>query len=104
MPFLVKSYRERGVLDWNVYAIVAVIELARKEGTNPDVPRWIADDYFQAIRALSEIGATEVLQAETGEEVRAILSVIAIQKGLRIHANFLVNYSEDELMDIESTV
>lgn len=102
VPFLVENYGERGVLDWNTYAIVAIIELARKEDKNPDVPRWIAGDYFQAIRSLAEIGATEILQAETSEDVRAILSVIAIERGLRMHGKFLVNYSEDELMDIES--
>lgn len=104
VPFLVKSYRERGVLDWNTYAIVAVIELARQEGKNPDVPRWIVDDYFLAIRELAEIGTTEISQAESAEDVRAILSVIAIEKGLRMHGKFLVNYSEDELTDIESKI
>ena len=104
VPFLVRSYRERDVLDWNTYAMVAIIELARNQGKNPDVPLWIADDYFHAIRQLAEIGTTEVLQAKTAEEVRAILSVIAIEKDLRIHAKFLVNYSEDELLDIESRI
>jgi hypothetical protein len=104
VPFLVRSYQERGVLDWNTYAMVAIIELARKEGNNPDVPQWIAGDYFQAIRNLAEIGTTEILQAETAEDVRAILSVIAIEKGLRVHGKLLVNYSEVELMDIESRV
>jgi hypothetical protein len=60
VPFLVESYRERGVIDWNTYATVAAIELARKDGKNPDVPQWFAADYFQAIRKLAEIGATEV--------------------------------------------
>ena len=104
VPFLVESYRKRRVLEWNTFAIVAIIELARKEGKNPDVPQWIADDYFKAIGNLAEIGAKEVLQAETAEDVRAILSVIAINKGLRIHGKFLLNYSEDELMEIESRV
>ena len=104
VPFIVESYRRRGVIDWNTYAIVAVIELARKEGKNPDVPQWIADDYRQAIRTLAETGTTEVLQAEAAEDVRAILSVIAIEKGLRLYGKFLVNYSEDELNDIERRV
>lgn len=102
VPFLVRSYRKRAVLDWNTYAIVAIIELARKEGKNPDVPRWIEDDYFQAIRELAEIGAGEVLHAETAEDVRAILSIIAIAKGLRIHSELLLKYAEDELREIVS--
>jgi hypothetical protein len=104
VPFLVESYRQRGVLDWNTYAIVAIIELARKEGKNPDVPRWIADDYFEAIGKLAAIGTTEVLRAEADEDVRAMLSIIAIAKGLRIHGKLLVNYSEDELLDIASGI
>lgn len=104
VPFIVETYQRRAGLAWNAYAIVAIIELARKEGNNPDVPQWISDDYFQAIGKLAEIGTTEVLNAETEEDVRAILSIIAINKGLRIHGKFLVNYSEDELIDIESKV
>jgi hypothetical protein len=104
VPFLVKSYRERGVLVWNTYAIVAIIELARKQGKNPDVPQWTAEDYFQAIGKLAEIGTTEVLQAKTAEDARAILSILAIEKGLRIHGKFLVSYSEDEMMDFESRI
>jgi hypothetical protein len=104
VPFLVESYRKRGETGWNTYAIVAIIELARKEGKNPDVPQWMADDYFHAIRKLAEIGTEEVLRAKTPEDVSAILSVVALQKGLRAHAKFLVNYSESELLDIESRV
>lgn len=100
VPHIVKSYRERGVIDWNTYAIVAIIELARKKGNNPDVPPWFAEDYFQAIRNLAETGATEILRAETAEDARAILSIIAIERGLRTHGRLLVNYSEEELLDI----
>jgi len=104
VPFLVRSYQERGVIDWNTYAIVAIIALARTQGMNPDVPEWIANDYFQAIRKLAEIGTKEVMEAEAADDVRAILSVIAIEKGLRTHGRFLVKYSEAEMIGIESRV
>ncbi|SPE24830.1 hypothetical protein SBA7_110025 [Candidatus Sulfotelmatobacter sp. SbA7] len=97
-----RIHRKSGVADWNTYAIVAIIELARKEGNNPEVPKWLEEDYHRAIRELAEIGAAEISHAEEPEEVRAILSVIAIAKGLRTHGRFLVKYSEDELLDIES--
>jgi hypothetical protein len=104
VPFLVRIYQQRGVIDWNTYAIVAIIELARTEGKNPDVPEWIAEEYFRAIRKLAEVGTKEVMQAEAAADVRAILSVLAIEKGLRTHGRFLVNYSESEMIDIESRV
>ena len=89
-------------MDWNTYTIVAIIELARNEGTNPDVPQWLGTDYFDAIRQLAEIGTIEVMKAESAEDVRSILSIIAIEKGLRTHGRFVVDYSEDELIDLES--
>jgi hypothetical protein len=104
VPYLVRAYRERRVVDWNTYAIVAVIELARKEGKNPDVPEWLEAGYFAAIRELAKMGAADIARATTPEDVRAILSVLAIEKGLRTHGRFLVIYDESELLDIESRV
>jgi hypothetical protein len=65
------------------------------------VPNWIEKDYLRAIQELAEIGAREVLQAADAEVVRTILSVIAIAKGLRVHGRFLVNYSEEEMLEFE---
>jgi hypothetical protein len=102
VPLLVDIYRRQGIIDWNTYAMVATIELARTNAHNPDVPDWLSADYFRAIRELAEIGAAEVLRAEEADVVRAMLSVIAIAKGLRTQAKFLVEYTEDELLEIDS--
>ena len=49
-----------------------------------------------------KIGAAEIRHTDEPEAVRAILGVIAIAKSLRTHGRFLVEYSEAELLDIES--
>lgn len=100
VPYIVRICLDRGALDWNVFAIVSIIELARGQGRNSDVPDWLKDDYFDAIRDLSKNGLSELPGAEDPELVRAILSVIAIEKGLRTHARFLVRYSDDELLEM----
>jgi len=102
VPYLVAIYRERSKVDWNTYALVATIELARTQGANPGVPECFENDYRNALRELSDIGRLEIMQTTDAEASRAILSVIALDRGLRTHARFLVNYSEDELLDIES--
>jgi hypothetical protein len=102
VPHLVRIHRKGGLDAWNTYAIVAIIELARGKGTNPEVPRWLEEDYFRAIRELAEIGTAEISRAEEPDAVRAILGVIAIAKGLRTHGEFLVEYSEDEMLDFAS--
>jgi hypothetical protein len=102
VPHLVNIYRQRGILDWNIYAIVAIIDLARNMGLNPDVPDCLKISYFNAIEELARIGSVEILQASDSETARAILSILAIAKGLRSFGRFLVSYSEDELSDIET--
>ena len=85
VPHLVRIYRERPSANWNVYAIIGIIELARKRGSNPDVPTWLDSGYFQAIQQLANLGYLELQNASDPELVRAILSIIAIAKGARTH-------------------
>ncbi len=101
VPHLVRIHRQGGTIDWNTYAIVAVIELARGNAKNPKVPEWLNEDYFQAIQDLAKVGSVELLRAQDSEDIRAILSVLAISKDARTHARFLLNYSEDELIELE---
>jgi hypothetical protein len=62
VPHVVRIHRTRGVADWNTYAMVAVIELARTKRDNPELPAWLEQDYFRAITELAEIGAAEILR------------------------------------------
>jgi len=101
VPLLVEAHRKRGVAKWNTYAIVSIIELARTEHGNPDVPAWLSDEYFEAIRELSKIGICEIAEVDDIESVRAILGIIALSKGLRTHARFLINYADDELQEFK---
>jgi hypothetical protein len=102
VPHLVRIYRERGTINWNTYAIVATIELARAQGKNPDVPDWLAGDYFAAIQELAQHGLAELGRAKDLVDIHAILSILAIWKGARIHGRFLLIYSEEDLSDLES--
>ena len=104
IPHLVRIHRMRGVVDdWNTYAVVAIIELARPEPRNPKIPEWLEQDYFRAIEELAEVGIAEISRTKEPDAVRAKLSVIAIAKGLRNHGRFLVNYSESEIMGAGSS-
>jgi hypothetical protein len=102
VPHLVAIHRERGIVDWNIYALVATIELARTEPKNPKIPNWLEQDYFRSINELAQIGVTEITKTEDQEVARAILGIVALSKGLRTHAKFLVWYSGDELLEMES--
>ena len=67
VPYLIRAYVQRGVIEWNTFAIVAVIELARKQGKNPDVPVFLEECYFSAIHEIARLGAAAILRAKDPE-------------------------------------
>jgi len=102
VPHIVRIQRGKMSCGWNAFAIVAVIELARNEKRNPDIPEWLADGYFRAIQDLADLGAAQVMRTEDPDTTRSVLSVIALARGLRIHGKFLLNYSDEEMLLIDS--
>jgi len=102
VPQLVRIHKTRGVADWNTYALVGIIELARDKSNNPKVPDWLEEDYRSALNDLGKIALVEISSASDPETTRSVLSIIAISQGLRITGRILLNYSETELADLES--
>ncbi len=102
VPYLVRIYRQLGIFDWNPYAMVACIDLCRTERNNPPVPEWLKDDYLQAIQDLSDYGLYQWKRVQSADDSRGILAIMAIARGLRLHAKFLVDYTDDELLEMES--
>jgi hypothetical protein len=100
VPLLVEAHRKRGCAEWNSYAIVSIIDLARTRPGNPKLPDWLQQDYQAAIHELASIGSRELSNVEDADTSRAILSVLALSKGLRMHAKVLINYNEEELREL----
>jgi hypothetical protein len=101
VPHLVRIHRLRGTPDWNTYALSATIELARGKNGNPDVPDWAREAYDEALRDLAQIGLEELPRASAQETVRSILGMLAIVYGARTYGRILVEFSEDEVRDLE---
>jgi hypothetical protein len=59
VPPLVRVHRKNGIIDWNRYAIAAIIELARNKGTIPKCRSGWKKIILLAIREPAEIGAGE---------------------------------------------
>jgi hypothetical protein len=100
VPLLVDMYRKKRLVDWNTYALIAIIDLARTETKNPPLPDWLATQYHQAIKELAGLGVEDILKTDDADTIRAILSVIALAKDLRLHAKFLVFYTDAELAEM----
>jgi hypothetical protein len=101
LPHLVRIHRERGVVDWNTYAIAATVELARGKGDNPDVPDWSRESYDNALRELARLGLDELPRAREPESVQSILALLAIVYGARTYGRILAEFTEDEILEFE---
>ena len=103
IPHLVRIHRQRNAVDWNTYAIAATVELARGTRGNPDVPQWARESYEDALRELGRLGLEELPRASDKEAIRSILALLAIVHGARVHGRVLVEFSEDEVLELERT-
>src|SRR6266446_1680747 len=86
---------------YRVYGIAATIELAREHQGNPPVPAWLKDAYEESVSELAQIGLVELHRATDTETVRVILAVITLWKGPRTYARILLEFSEDEVLELE---
>jgi hypothetical protein len=100
VPHLVRIHRTRGKPDWNTYALVASIELARGRGGNPQIPEWARDAYVDALSDLATLGLRELREASDRETVRSILGLLAMTHGEITYARVLIELSEDEVIEL----
>lgn len=101
VPHLVRIYRNDARCDWNVYALVAVIELARAVRNNPDVPDWVRSSYDDALRDLTRLALAEFPQTQDATTARAILGLLAVVHGARTYGRILIEFTEDEILELE---
>jgi hypothetical protein len=100
VPHLVRIHAARGIADWNTYALVATIEVARRDGHNPKLPANLRDAYEAAWRELVKLGFRELMAAEEAALVASIIGAIAIGKGQFTLGRLAVAFTEDERQEM----
>jgi hypothetical protein len=80
VPHLVRIHREKGNLDWNLYALTTTIELERGSRATP---AWAEESYKEALRDLADLALHDLAQAGDPLTVQATLGFIATAKGCR---------------------
>ncbi len=100
VPFLVDNCIDSSQPSWRLLALVSFVEVARTAPGNPPLPAWLEHDYHAAIESLALLSLTRLRHQNGTEELRGMLCVIALWKGLRTYADALLSYDEDELRDL----
>ncbi|WP_315782365.1 MULTISPECIES: hypothetical protein [unclassified Bradyrhizobium] len=96
VPGLVRIHERRSVADWQTYAIIATIELARDDARNPAMPADLRESYDAAWRRLVDIGLRELTSANDAALIDSIIGVIAIARGQRALGRIAADFTEDE--------
>lgn len=102
VPHLVRIHKQRDLLDWNTYGLVATIDIAKDSKHNPSIPEWLQAGYVDAMKQLGETAMAELPRIDDAEIVRAILAVVALWKGARTYGRLLVDFTEDEVLELEA--
>ena len=82
VPHLVRIHGERDALDYNTYALAVVIERARWERANPEMPPWLGPAYDAAWQDLVDLGLRDLRQATDYDLIGAIIATLSYAKGL----------------------
>jgi hypothetical protein len=69
-------------------------------GNNPLVPDWLRESYLKAIRDLAELGTQELWRSDDPVLIQSALGAVALARGLRVQAQVLLSYTEDELAEM----
>ena len=101
VPILVSIYLEAGRPDWNVPGLVATIDLARDSKGNPPLPKWLETPFSDAVQQLALRCLVDLQSVHDVESMRTMMSIVAIWKGLRRYARLLLEFSEDEVRELE---
>lgn len=97
VPQLVRIAKEKGLFDWRIYGLCAVIEQQRQLGDNPSVPSSHLDDYQQALSELNQFVISHLHKAQEGDDLRMALSTIATCKGQAKLGKAILDMSDDVL-------
>ena len=96
IPHVVRICEKRDGAVWDAYALAAMIELARRDGGNPEVPAELSHAYQAAWRRLVAIGLRQLEVTEDPLLVSYIVAVVAIAKGQTSLGRFAALFDESE--------
>jgi len=100
VPHIVRICEARGLLDWNAYALAVIIEEARLDGRNPEIPAYLKQGYDTAWQTLLKIGIRQLEEAEEPTLVCSIIGVIAFWKKQPTLGRLAIAFTEDERVEL----
>ena len=100
VPHLVRIAQAAVVRDWNVYALVALIEIERHRKNNPPLPDWLRPDYEEAWRDVITLALTDLAANKDPLTVQSALSIVAVGRGQLKLGALLCHFDDSEVAEL----
>ena len=97
VPQLVRIAKSKGLFDWKIYGLCAVIEQQRHVGKNPLIPTEYMDYYKNGLTELNQFVISNLNEPHNDSDLRVILSTIATCKGQARLGKAIIDMSDDVL-------
>lgn len=99
LPQLVRITKEKGLVDWNLFALCSIIEQQRHENDNPDLPTAAQKYYQDGLTELNEL-ALETLKTDQEDTLfTTALAAIATCSGRTRLGKALVQLEDEEVLE-----
>ncbi len=98
VPHLVRIAKERQLVNWNVLALVTIIETSRNK-ENPQLPKALTPAYQKAIENLGELALLTTHYDWDLSHTSAALAAIALSKGQTLMAKAILNLDSDSTIE-----
>lgn len=97
VPQLVRIAKNKGLFDWKLYGLCAVIEQQRHLGKNPSIPIQFIGYYKNGLIELNQFVISNLNTRYDDSDLRVILSTIATCKGKVKLGKAIIEMSDDVL-------
>lgn len=98
VPHLVRIAKQKGIVDYNVLALVSLIEIQRHK-ENPKIPKALEPLYMVAIKDLEGLAKIAMKQPWNLDLANAALTAIALAKNQIKLAEAILNLDSDDRID-----
>jgi len=102
VPHLIEAIAEQRTVDWNPYALIATIEIARLNG-NPPIPGWLEEEYANSIKSLADYALRDLASTNDALTIRCLLAAVALSKGIRKLGAILSHLDDSEYDELTET-
>jgi hypothetical protein len=98
VPHLIRISKEKHLFDTDLLGLVTVIEIQRQKN-NPDVPKEYEEEYFNALKQITELTSLGFNKDWDLETASCILSAIAIAKNQTQLGKAILNMDSGDIIE-----